>query len=276
MVGRYKVLLSHLDLLINDINLTDTALISSELLTPVYKERAILIFEECLGSDAAEHVTDINKATHLKISEDIDDPSVSLSFTLTMIKLVITSRIDLLEKRLEIRKQLGPYSPATKATTIPVQPIEPTPISNRIFIVHGHDEAMQVRVARTIEQLKLDPVILHEQPNKGRTIIEKFEDEAADVGFAVVLLSPDDEGRKTGDADFYPRARQNVVLELGFFYGKLGRGRVVALYNDAKGFEQPSDLSGVIYIPYDRRGAWRMALCKELQECGYDVSADDL
>jgi predicted nucleotide-binding protein len=148
--------------------------------------------------------------------------------------------------------------------------------SKHVFVVHGHDEAMKESVARTISTLKLTPIILHEQTNRGRTIIEKFEEEASDVGFAVVLLSPDDDGRKKGDKDLNLRARQNVILELGFFYGILSRGRVMALYRDVDGFELPSDISGVIYVPFDRAGAWRMDLYRELRDTGYDVNADDI
>ncbi|MEZ4669611.1 MAG: nucleotide-binding protein [Anaerolineae bacterium] len=149
-------------------------------------------------------------------------------------------------------------------------------ISNNIFIVHGHDEAMKLAVARTIEKLGLDPVILHEQPNTGRTIIEKFEDHS-DVGFAVVLLSPDDKGfPKTDNAKNAKfRARQNVIFELGFFIGRLGRGRVTALYQD--GVELPSDYDGVVYTKYDsQNGSWRFELVRELKACGYDVDANSL
>ena len=124
--------------------------------------------------------------------------------------------------------------------------------------------------------LGLSPVILHEQANLGKTIIEKFEDEASDVGFAVVLLSPDDEGRARGKEELRPRARQNVVFEHGFFFAKLGRSRVVALYRDEEGFEKPSDVDGVLYVPYDDAGAWKIDLVRELQACGYEVSADDI
>lgn len=148
--------------------------------------------------------------------------------------------------------------------------------SDRVFVVHGHDEAIKESVARTISRLKLEPIILHEQPNRGRTIIEKFEEEASDIGFAVVLLSPDDEGRRRGDDAWRPRARQNVVLELGFFYGQLGRGRVFALYRNMEGFELPSDISGVIYVPFDEAGAWKMDLYRELIDSGYTVNAEDI
>jgi hypothetical protein len=119
--------------------------------------------------------------------------------------------------------------------------------NNDVFIVHGHDELMKVEVARTLERLGLTPIILHEKPDEGRTVIEKFEHHS-NVGFAVVLLSPDDKGYsvKCAPENAKSRARQNVVLELGFFVGKLGRKRVVALHRVVEGFEMPSDYGGVL------------------------------
>lgn len=122
--------------------------------------------------------------------------------------------------------------------------------SNRVFVVHGHDNEMKQAVARTVERLGLEAVILHERPNRGQTIIEKIEC-YADVGFAVVLLSPDDIGysNTAGPDAAIPRARQNVILELGYFAGKLGRERVVALHRGD--MELPSDYDGVLYTRYD-------------------------
>lgn len=98
-----------------------------------------------------------------------------------------------------------------------------------VFLVHGHDEETKLEVATFIQRISgRRPGIRHEQANAGRTIIEKFEDHAAEAGFAVVLLTADDEGGPVGGQQ-QPRARQNVVLELGFFMGALSRGRVVAL-----------------------------------------------
>lgn len=151
-------------------------------------------------------------------------------------------------------------------------------ISNRVFIVHGRDEAMKQTVARVLERIKLDPIILHEQSNAGRTIIEKFLD-YSDVGCAVVLLTPDDMGVAVGDptANARYRARQNVIFELGFFIGKIGRDRVFALYPPTQNFEFPSDFSGVIYIEYDRPdGAWRGQIAKELKRLGYDIDMNRL
>ncbi len=101
-------------------------------------------------------------------------------------------------------------------------------VSDRVFVVHGHDEAPREMVARFLEKLGLVAVILHEQASRGRTVIEKVE-EHGDVAFAVVLLTPDDEGRSRGGGELMPRARQNVVLELGYFLARLGRDRVCAL-----------------------------------------------
>ncbi len=159
-----------------------------------------------------------------------------------------------------------PNASKTAAGHQHTKPIYP----NRVFVVHGHDGGTRDTVARFLEKLSIECIILHEQPNKGRTIIEKFED-YSDVGFAVVLLTPDDKG---GPADQppqqqQPRARQNVVLELGFFLGKLGRSHVCALYKDK--IEMPSDYSGVLFVSLD--GAdWKIKLVQELQAAG--IQAD--
>ncbi len=138
-----------------------------------------------------------------------------------------------------------------------------------VFLVHGHNNEAKETVARFLERLDLDVTILHEQPNQGRTIIEKFE-HYADVAYAVILLTADDVGRTNVDGEeLRPRARQNVVLELGYFLGKLGRARVCALM--ARGVEKPSDLDGVIYVPLDPEGAWRLDLAREIQASGLEV-----
>lgn len=147
------------------------------------------------------------------------------------------------------------------------------PDNRKIFIVHGHNELMKQNVARIIERCALKPIILHEQPNKGRTIIEKFI-ENSEVGFAIVLLSADDIGysKKGGVENAMQRARQNVIFELGFFTAKLGRQRVVALVENSGDFETPSDIHGVIYIPFDKPdGQYQYELMRELISCGYYI-----
>ncbi len=145
--------------------------------------------------------------------------------------------------------------------------IEPTDLG-RVFIVHGHDEAPRETVARFIVSAGLEPVILHEQANRGMTVLEKLMANG-DVGYAVVLLTPDDLGRSTAEDDDKPRARQNVILELGYFLGRLGRERVMALLKGS--VEIPSDYMGVLYERYDDGGGWRQKLARELQTAGYEI-----
>jgi predicted nucleotide-binding protein len=147
--------------------------------------------------------------------------------------------------------------------------------SNRVFIVHGHNEAVKQIVARIVEKLDLEPIILHEQPNKGDTIIEKFI-KYSDVNFAVVLLTADDVGAKNSGANVVlnPRARQNVILELGYFIGKLGRSKVCAIYED--GVEIPSDYQGVLFVKFDDGGNWKFSLAKELKAAGFDVDMNKI
>jgi predicted nucleotide-binding protein len=145
--------------------------------------------------------------------------------------------------------------------------------NSKVFIVHGHDTSVKLDVARSLEKLGLTPIILHKQASLGQTIIEKLENNS-DVGFAIVLLTPDDLGKAKADSNLSPRARQNVLIELGYFVAKLGRDKVCPLY--VKGVEIPSDFSGVVFVQIDGAGYWRFELCKELQAAGYKVSADNL
>jgi predicted nucleotide-binding protein len=146
--------------------------------------------------------------------------------------------------------------------------------SKKVFVVHGHNQTVKQTVARTLENLGLTPIILAEQPDKGRTVIEKFESEGNDVGFAVVLLTADDKGRKNKARKMQSRARQNVVFEMGYFMALLRRERVMLLLQE--GVEEPSDLKGIIYTALDKDGMWKYRLVKELQEQGYNVSTDSL
>jgi predicted nucleotide-binding protein len=146
--------------------------------------------------------------------------------------------------------------------------VEASPDERLVFLVHGHDKAVTETVARFLEKLDLHPIILHEQPSMGRTVIEKFEAHA-DVGFAVVLLTPDDMGGLAAGGELRPRARQNVILELGYFIGRLSRARVCALY--VEGVEIPSDIHGVVYVPYDAAGGWRLKLANEIRAAGLAV-----
>jgi len=137
--------------------------------------------------------------------------------------------------------------------------------TRKVFVVHGHNNELKETVARYLTQLDLVPIILHEQASAGLTIIEKFESNS-DACFSVVLLTPDDVGTLSPASSvdaLKKRARQNVIFEWGFFVAKLGRRNVCALV--AEGVEIPSDMNGIVYVPLDHRGAWKMLLARELK-----------
>ena len=177
----------------------------------------------------------------------------------------LVERIDLIDEEAGVVSTLA--APVSTSLTPSISD------NSKVFLVHGQDEEAKAVVARFIQACGLDPIILHEQPNGGRTIIEKFEKES-DVGFAVVLLTPDDVGglcSGTGltSDDLRFRARQNVILELGYFAGRLGRGRVAALKRGD--IELPSDVSGVVWTAMDAAGAWKMSIARELKVAGYEI-----
>ena len=137
--------------------------------------------------------------------------------------------------------------------------------TRKVFIVHGHDAALKLSVARLMEKVGIEPIILSEQPNCGSTIIEKIE-KNSDVGAAICLFTADDECK-----DGTKRARQNVVLETGYFWGKLGRDKMVILAD--KGVELPSDMQGVVYTDMTN---WEFSVCKELKQMEYDIDLNCL
>ena len=146
--------------------------------------------------------------------------------------------------------------------------------SKQVFVVHGRDQGALAEVKQVLSQLGLEPVVLQDQPNQGRTIIEKFED-YAQVGFAVVVCTPDDQGKLAqGDAEPQLRVRQNVVFEWGYFIGKLGRDRVCALIKG--GVEIHSDYDGVLYVEIGDNESWKVQLARELKGAGHDVDANKL
>jgi len=163
-------------------------------------------------------------------------------------KLVsIANRLDLYDEPSRVGSEAGRTSTMPRGQTV--------------FVVHGHDDARKLEVAHFIERVTgRRPTILHEQSNRGRTVIEKLEDHAAEAGFAVVLLTGDDVGG-VDKVSLRPRARQNVVMELGLFMGLLGRSGVVALCEE--GVERPSDIDGVLYLSFAED--WQLKLAQEMK-----------
>jgi predicted nucleotide-binding protein len=137
-----------------------------------------------------------------------------------------------------------------------------------IFVVHGRDPVLHEVVRVLHEPTGREVVVLHERANEGRMILEKFEDHATKASYAVVLITGDDEGGLVGEPT-RSRGRQNVIFELGFFFGSLGRRRVAVLLGD--GVEKPSDIDGLVYIGLDAGGGWKHALCREIGAAGIDV-----
>jgi len=196
-----------------------------------------------------------------------------------------TTLLRLLASRLEEKirhSQAGIGGSPERRPAEPAGPLAPSgrpdapAYQRRVFVVHGHHEAAKQTVARLLEKLGFEPVILHEQPDRGRTIIEKLEDHSAEAAYAVVLLTADDKGgpKDVPAEKLRPRARQNVILELGLFLGKLGRGHVCPLLQ--QGVEIPSDYEGVVYVLLDDAGAWKQTLAREMDAAGLNVDLNKL
>ena len=202
-------------------------------------------------------------------------------------------RLESIRERLPLYLQRETFRPASQGIDMSPQDTQLHPLFRKVkvpgtsgqagsgsvrpsvFVVHGRDLAALDRVVRLLRDLDLIPVVLREQPNQGRTIIEKFEAHS-DVAYAVVLLNGDDAGGLGGSPveELRARARQNVILELGFFIGSLGRKLVAAL--EEPGVERPSDVDGVLYIPLDPGDTWRLLLAKEMKAAGLPVDLNRL
>jgi len=147
--------------------------------------------------------------------------------------------------------------------------------SHTIFLIHGHNLHAREQTARFLEEVIVDCqlTILDEQANRGRLLLEKFEQIASEAAYGVALLTADDEGRPAGDEQWHARGRQNVIFEMGYFFGRLGRDRIAVLYDP--GVELPSDVAGLVYI--ERSGErWKIELVRELRAAGLDASLDRL
>lgn len=169
-----------------------------------------------------------------------------------------------------ISYQAKNYPPKENATFSILSSMNIVKNNKKVFIVHGHDNEAKQELARVLEKSDFEAIILHEQPNSGKTIIEKIE-RYTDVGYAIVLYTECDKGRDKNVPieQEKSRARQNVVFEHGYLIAKLGRDHVCAL---VKGdVETPGDISGVVYVPMDENGAWKMKLAMDMQDVGLPV-----
>lgn len=181
----------------------------------------------------------------------------------------VTADVEDSEDADEVPGLFGDVQPPSIVPAPPSAP--PRPRSNKVFIVHGHRDGPREAVARFLDRLGLEPIILHEQANRGDTVIEKFEAHS-DVAFAVVLLTADDSMSAEGDRKPARRARQNVILEWGYFIAKLTRRNVVALVEGE--VELPSDIHGIVWEVFDTHGAWQNKLARELRAAGFSIDAE--
>lgn len=172
-----------------------------------------------------------------------------------------------------IKNNIKEYGLTKIQPTTQIIPETKKTISNKVFIVHGHDELAIVQVSEVLRKLKLEPIILKDEASKSNTIIEKIERLSNNVGFGIVLYTACDIGGKDSNS-LQPRARQNVLLEHGYLMAKLGRENTLALKKD--NVETPSDIQGLVYTPMDEHKAWQYKLVDELKLAGYNVSKDSI
>lgn len=152
------------------------------------------------------------------------------------------------------------------------------PVANKkVFVVYGHDDTAKLQLEALLRRWDLEPIILDQQASAGQTIIEKLEEYGSDVGYAIILATPDDEGKAKTETEYKSRVRQNVVLELGMFLAKLGREKVAILLKETTNFEKPSDIQGLVYIPFQNRvGEVAINLIRELARQGYNIDTTKL
>lgn len=187
--------------------------------------------------------------------------------TLKEMKQIVANKITTLESFCE-KCELFKISDNIRIEMSPFN--KPNVVSNKnVFIVHGHDDAKKMHVARVLQTIGLNPIILHEQQNAGMTIIEKLEHYSNNASFAVILLTGDDVFKKNNTV--IKRARQNVVFEMGYFMAKLGRNRVFVICDEEA--DKVGDTDGIVYASAEGSG-WVMSLIKELQTAGFDVDAN--
>lgn len=154
-----------------------------------------------------------------------------------------------------------------------------TPQSNsatpnkKVFVVYGHDVNARTQLEAMLRRWELEPLILDQLVSSGQTIIEKLEEYTSQANFGIVLATPDDIGYpKKDETKKRHRVRQNVVLELGMLLAKIGRDRVAILLSQAEDMEAPSDIHGLLYMPFkDNVEEAKLSLAKEMQNNGYNL-----
>lgn len=165
---------------------------------------------------------------------------------------------------------------ASEVSRILTQSYEAPERNKKVFVVYGHDDHAKTQLEAMLRRWDLEPLILDQLISSGQTIIEKLEEYTSQVNFGIVLATPDDIGYpKNDEANKQYRVRQNVVLELGMLLARVGREKVAILLSQAEKMEKPSDIEGLIYIPFtDNVEEAKLSLAKEMNNNGYllDIS----
>jgi predicted nucleotide-binding protein len=246
------------------------------------EERELELDEERPKTDESERMESLEEPESQKVSivPSQEEEKRELELEKELLKPHISKRIETMEtlasgkspvapvqekekRELELEKELSKPDVRKRIESMEIS------ASQKVFMVHGQDEEKKEAVARLLIKLGLEPVILHEQPGQGMTLIEKFE-HYADVSFAVIILTGDDYGYPKGKPEeSKPRPRQNVVFELGFLMGRFKRNCVCALHED--GLELPSEYQGAVFIPYDAGGLWKLLMARAMKMANVEI-----
>jgi predicted nucleotide-binding protein len=259
---------------LNELTLSETAEIILEKSYDFYKrggyDQSMQLNSTMIGGVVGfNNIAKVQSAIELLENEGyIKNPAVMLDNT---IYFIAAKGINIVESMLKKQTANDPVLAKKEETMISVEEISES--INNIFIVHGRNEGVEAEVSNFLRRLNLEPIILHEQVNKGKTVIEKFE-KFSNVKAAVILFTADDIGKYKDDKEYECRARQNVIFEAGYFIGKLGRENTIILYEN--GLNIPSDLAGYIYIPLDPNKRWHLDLARELKAIGFDIDLNNL
>ena len=253
---------------IRKIDITDKGMLIEELISPYVNNEEIMFNGYIL---LRKNITRLLVKISNRSAREIANEALQKSYQRGCALIVsdedmITYSEEMQDITSELIKEVKQCSTAKRQTIMSSRDIAD---KSKVFIVHGRDSSTKLEVARFIERLGFVPIILNEQPNEGMTIIEKIE-KYSDVGYGVVLYTPCDIGyMKDDESNKKYRARQNVVFEHGYLVAKLGRENVTTLVRS--GVETPNDISGVVYIDFDEKGAWKFDLARNLKNAGYDV-----
>lgn len=208
--------------------------------------RCIRYFENNFGKDSAEY----KQFSNIKFESALIDDKQDHLWCIEGLKIAKDMFDDILDEN-----EQAPTAIQNKVS------------ENKIFVVHGRNDALKETVARLLEQQDIEPIILHELSSGNKTLIEKLEHYSKDVRAAIILITPDDDGKLKTEDTYKSRARQNVIFEAGYFIGYLGRENVSLIVSDDKSIELPSDLNGVVYA----NGMWQYILMNELKAMGFDI-----